>query len=81
MSVTVMVCGTSVGHVFAPLAARCVCGEVGLDVWGRPSSAPALPPVVQGALLEVLTRLVDSVQALHDRLDTLERALKARGSL
>ena len=39
------------------------------------------PAVVSGALLEVLTRLVESVQALHDRLDTLERQWKARGSL
>jgi len=56
-------CGTSMGHVFAPLAARCVCGAV------------------EAGVLEGVTRLEASVQALHDRLDTLERQWKARGSL
>lgn len=41
----------------------------------------AHPAVVNGALLAVLTKLVESVQALHDRLDTLERAWRARGAL
>lgn len=52
-----------------------------VDVMRLRDVASELPPVVAGALLGVLTRLVESQQALHDRFHTLERTLRARGAL
>ncbi|HXE86550.1 MAG TPA: hypothetical protein VN524_07090 [Hyphomicrobiaceae bacterium] len=52
-----------------------------VDVMRLRDATRELPPVVAGALLAVLTRLVEGQEAVHARLDTLERGLKARGSL
>jgi hypothetical protein len=51
------------------------------EPWRQMEPGGRWSDVERGALLAVLEKLVASQQALHDRFDTLERALKARGSL
>ena len=50
-----------------------------VDIMRLRDATHDLPPVVAGALLDVLTRLAEGQQALQDRFDTLERRLAVHG--